>query len=156
MPEAPVQEAPTTPTETSPEVNTAAPAKVRKRAEKKAAKTKAATNGHTKPVKKAPVAKKAKTAGAPVLRETTPGLTGEQKRTMVLRALKQMGATGSMEAKSKAQIAVKAQLTEFDVYCACYHKNPLQATGLVKAAEHEDVRGLCYYVTAKGLKSLEK
>jgi hypothetical protein len=153
MPEAPVQETPieTSPTE-SPSDNAAAPAKVRKKAEKKAAKAKpvAKLNGHVKMAKK-PAKVKDDSA-----RHVSKDLTVDQKRVAVLKALKQMGATGATTAKSKLQVAAKSGLSGFDVYGICYHKNQLAVEGLIKQAEHQDVRGLCYYVTAKGLKSLEK
>ena len=86
-------------------------------------------------------------------RATTPGLTYAQKRSKVLSALKRLGATSSKSDKSSAEIAKSASLTPFDVYCACYHANPLSTEGLVAQTEYEGERGLRYYLTSKGVKA---
>lgn len=82
-------------------------------------------------------------------------LTVEQRRVAVVKAMTAMGATSATGAKTADQISAKSKLTRFDVYGILYHANKLQSEGYVKQVQIEDVRGLSYYLTAKGAKGYQ-
>lgn len=130
----------------APELNTATPeTEAPKKSPKPRAKKAKAAKKAAKP--------KAARASANGHRKVTPGLTAADRRRKVLGAMRSLGATGYQSAVGADRIAKAAKLTEFDVYGALYHANPLGAGGYVKQDTHEDVRGLVYYLTAKGQKS---
>lgn len=86
-------------------------------------------------------------------RVTTTNLTPAERRTMLLKAMKKLGATSAGAARTADEIAKKSGLTRFDVYGLCYHSHPLVTDKLVKIAKIEGVHGLSYYLTASGLKA---
>ena len=98
------------------------------------------------------VAKKSVTTEKAV-RTTTPGLDLAKRTASLLTAMKKLGAVSAGTARTADEIAGKSGLTRFDVYGLCYHAHPLVVDGLVKIAKMEGVRGLSYYLTAKGVKA---
>lgn len=133
-------------------MSTVAATPVKKTAKKTAKKTtKKVVKKVTKKLAKKAVKKTVKKADKS--RTTTEGLTVEERQTQLIKAMKKSGANSAGTACTAKVLAEKAGLTEFDVYCLCYHKNQLVTNGLVKIAKLEGVRGLSYYLTVKGSKT---
>jgi len=74
-------------------------------------------------------------------------LPWNDKKVSVFKALKALRAVGVTNARSAADIAKKANLTERDVRHYVYHAASANLAGI---ATHEDFRGYVYYLTAKG------
>lgn len=127
-------------------VEAAKPKATAKKTPTKAAKPK--PKAIAKPVKAVAKAPKVRAIGdtdAPVA----------ERRQIVVRAMIKMGATGATSARTADEISAKSGLTRFDVYGLLYHTNELQKSGYAKQAQLEGVRGLSYYLTAKGAKGYD-
>lgn len=107
--------------------------------------------------KPAPKAKAKSKAGEGESRRTVNGTdksVGERRLAVVI-ALRKMGATGEKAARTADELAAKTGLSRFDVYGQLYHTHKLQKEGFAKQCEVEGVRGLSYYLTAKGFKATD-
>lgn len=76
-----------------------------------------------------------------------------ERRKKLLSCLKKKGATNAGTAIPGTALAKALGFTNYDVYMLGYRTSPLIIDGLVKAVKMEDVHGLSYYLTAKGLKA---
>jgi hypothetical protein len=67
--------------------------------------------------------------------------------------MRKLGARDPDTARTADELAAKSGLTRFDVYGQLYHTHRLATGGYVKQVQVEGVKGLSYYLTAKGLKA---
>lgn len=118
----------------------------------KADKAKPAAAKAEKPAKteKAPAEEKAAPKGRKIGAVEKPVA---ERRQMLVKLMVKMGAVSPATAKTKGELAAKCGLTEFDVYGLLYHTHLLQTGGFVKQVKIDGVKGLCYHLTAKGLKA---
>lgn len=79
-------------------------------------------------------------------------LSVDQRREKVVKTMIKIGANNATSAKTADQIAAKTGFTRFDIYGLLYHTNFLAQEGYVKQVKIEGVKGLSYYLTAKGSK----
>ena len=79
-----------------------------------------------------------------------------ERRLAVVVALRKLGALSEKMARTADDVAAKSGLTRFDVYGQFYHTHRLQTEGYVKQCEVDGVRGLSYYLTAKGAKATDE
>jgi hypothetical protein len=124
----------------------AAAKKTSKKAVKKISKKMSKT---TKPVKTLKEKKPAVTEGKDRRMADMPV---SERRVKFLSCLQKKGADGPGTAISGSDLAKMLEFTEYDVYVLGYRTSPLVKNGLVKTAVIEGVRGLSYYLTAKGMK----
>lgn len=111
--------------------------------------------------KKSTPIKKPAAKAAPAVSKTgrTTGNSGKspaERRWAIVSAMKSLGATNALSAKTADEIAKKSGLTRFDVYGHLYHTRQLQVEGYAKQVSHEEVRGLSYHLTAKGAKAVKE
>jgi hypothetical protein len=117
------------------------------------AKTVKKTTAKVKSVKPKIKAKKApKKEGKKVDRHMA-DMPASERRQKFLSCLKKRGATSAGTAIPGTALAKALGFTNYDVYMLGYKTSPLIVDGLVKVAKMEDVHGLSYYLTAKGLKA---
>lgn len=117
--------------------------------------TKAATKkAATKPAPKAEAKSKAAEGESRRTVNGTDKSVGERRLAVVI-ALRKMGATSEKAARTADELAAKTGLSRFDVYGQLYHTHKLQKEGFARQCEVEGVRGLSYYLTAKGAKATD-
>lgn len=80
-------------------------------------------------------------------------LTPVQRRLVVVKAMRKIGATTAATSITATALAAKCGMSRFEVYGALYHTHPLQVQGFVKQVKLEDNRENSYHLTAKGIKS---
>ncbi len=103
---------------------------------------------------KKPVAKPATKAKAKVVRDrSSADVPAAARRLALVKLLRKCQATKATTAKPISFLAEKLGYNPYDVYCLVYHKYQLAVEGFVKTAKIEDVKGLCVYLTAKGVKT---
>lgn len=126
-------------------VETQAPKKsVKKTAAKKT--TEAPKKAAKATAKKAPVKKSAPAAG-----KKEGGVKWSEKRLAVIQGMKKIRATSPTAARTAADIAGICGMDEKEIKHYCYHKQQLATEGYIGIAKVEDQKGLCYYLTAKGM-----
>lgn len=88
---------------------------------------------------------------------TTAKIFGEEKRkkiaslrASILTSMLAMGAVSETSARPKADIAKRARCLPIDCAHHLYYLNPLASQGIVKQCQQEGVKGLAYYLSAKG------
>lgn len=112
-----------------------------------------------KPAAKKPAVAKVKAAAKVEKPGRTTGATGKsagERRLLIVKVLRKMGAVSPGSARTAEDVAAKCGLTRFDVYGQLYHTHKLQAEGFARQVETEGVRGLTYYLTAKGVKATDE